>query len=265
MQGLAALEPKSCSEIERWLHMAVDGELSHEDRPEVDEHLAGCPRCQAELGLIEKTRAGLAQAANEDQAPAALVGKIQGQARSARRRSRVSVLAAAIPAAIAIAALGVGGLALYRTSAAPALTAAAARSTLEPFVAQAVKTHRLEVPVDVASADPRRVARFLRQRIGHNLEVPRLDHLGLNLAGGRVVSVTERAGAQLVYQGALGRRLSVVALPDPDRVLGSAKVLFDGRVSEVPVRVYRRGEVAYGLVGDAADNVTDAVQALFAR
>ena len=89
-----------------------------------------------------------------------------------------------------------------------------------PAVAQAAfARHALDVPVDVATPDPRRVQEFLAVRVGA-LRVPRLDALGYGLSGARVVDVGNSRGSQLVYAGGFGQRLSVVSVPDPDGGLG---------------------------------------------
>jgi anti-sigma factor RsiW len=123
-----------------------------------------------------------------------------------------------------------------------------------------VARHRLDVPVDVASADPARVQQFLASRVGPKLRVPHLEQTGFGLQGGRVVDVNERRGAQLVYTGGFGQRISVVALPDPDGAFArSVRAPLATSADGLAVRMLAGDGALYGVVGDVDDARIESV------
>ena len=50
----------TCERIEELLSAYLEGELSPEDRREVDTHLGSCPRCAELLGVLRETEAAMA-------------------------------------------------------------------------------------------------------------------------------------------------------------------------------------------------------------
>jgi anti-sigma factor RsiW len=167
---------------------------------------------------------------------------------------------------LAVSAAG----ALWIARAPPPLAAPGERLDGAPTsagVATAMQRHRLELPVDVASPDPRPVQEFLAARLGHRLRVPRLDGIGFGLQGGRVVDVDNRPGALLVYSGGYGQRLSVVAVPDPDGALAARVSVADasGGDDELRFRVVSGYGAVYTIVGDVDDARLDRVSIALVR
>src|SRR5262249_29742976 len=100
-------------------------------------------------------------------------------------------------------------------------------------------------------------------RIGKPVRVPRLEQTGFGLQGGRVVDVADRTGAQLVYTGGYGQRLSVTALPDPDGSLAkSVAPPFATSLDGLNVRVIAGGGAVYTFVGDVDDAKLERVSTL---
>jgi anti-sigma factor RsiW len=273
-----------CEEVEPLLSPCVDGELLEEDRAAVRAHVLGCPACRRRLTELQRVKAALQLAGHQVELPPELQSRLEADiaAEVRRLRGRRAAGAAAVLAGLAAcAALVVLGL-----SPAAAPLAGQGAAALEepppsgPVVAEVAERHQLELPVDVASPDPRRVQDFLSARVGHAVVVPRLDQLGWGLQGGRVVDVDHRRGAQLVYTGGYGQRLSVVVLPDPDGAL-RARILppiappvgsplehaaaLQGRgearralqavaKNGLRVRVVSRGDSVYSFVSDVDDD-----------
>ena len=50
-----------CTEVQEHLSAWLDGEVPEELRPQMSEHLAVCPVCQAELAVLERLDAALAE------------------------------------------------------------------------------------------------------------------------------------------------------------------------------------------------------------
>lgn len=192
----------SCDEASPWLPLYADGELAPDDASRVEAHLAACPDCRVILAAHARLRDTLRHAAVRQEAQgvppafeAALRRELAAEAdRRAPRRALGLVLAVAL---VLVAGVFVRAWLVRAPSAHP---------LLERTLAQ----HVLDVPLDIASPDASRVARFVGERVGGVPRVPQLDALGYVLGGARVIHVDDQPAAQLVYRGGLGGRLSVV-------------------------------------------------------
>jgi anti-sigma factor RsiW len=228
-----------CREAEPRLHLYADGELAPEERALLEGHLEACERCRNDLTLLEKTRATLAlRAEEEDQAPAALLERIAADTRSAARGERRARLVWAGPLALAGLALVVATVALF--------TGDRPLAQESPVVAQSVDAHTLDVPVDIATPDARRVEAFLAPRLGVRVQVPRLAGAGLSLVGARVVNAADKRAGQLVYEDGLGARVTLLVVPDPRGSLGRAVAPrdSDARAADVALAGFLQGEVS---------------------
>lgn len=218
----AVLSPSSslgCQEAEPLLHLYADGEVAPEDQALLDAHLERCAACTDRLVELQGLKRALRVRALEDTfVPPALLERIRGDvASAARSERRRGLLAVGAPVFAGFGALLFVSAALFYAS----FDDRSPPSRDAPLLLeQALSLHTLDVPVDVASPDPARVSAFLSSRIGHPVRVPRLDPAGFGLAGARVINVENRRAAQLFYEGGLGRRVSLVAVPDPQGQLG---------------------------------------------
>lgn len=229
-----SLKPAPCAEIEPLLDPSVDGELLDDDRAIVLGHIATCAACRARHEARARLKALVIQAGRTVELPPALEARVRSDMQRHRRARRLRTAAGVIAAASVAAALAfvlVDG----KGAAPPPVTPV--------LVEAAFSRHGLDVPVDVATPDPRRVQEFLATRVGP-MQVPRLDGLGWGLSGARVVDVADRRGAQLVYAGGFGQRLSVLAVPDPDG--GLARSLGAGPVERQAGALRARTFVAAG-------------------
>jgi anti-sigma factor RsiW len=197
--------PRRISEAE--LHAFVDGELTGEERAEVEALLAGAPTEQAlardfrELNQDLRARyAGLL----EEPVPGpmlALVGRVPRSPSALGRRLRS--LAAALLIALT------AGLAGYLVR---DLLAGAPRA--EPsFVLNAIGAHSVYVPevrhpVEV-KADEEHLIRWLTRRVGAPIRAPSLVERGWKLMGGRLLPDLGLPAAQFMYEDAAGRRLTL--------------------------------------------------------
>lgn len=240
-------QPTACDEVEPLLSPCVDGELLEDDRAAVRAHVAGCAPCRERLRALEALKGAVREAGKLVVLPAALEAQVRADVRRVGRRGRIA-RAGVLGIAVAAAVVATAWIVMPAHAPPP--------PRLQPRVVEAVlQRHRLELPVDVASPDPRRVQDFLSARVGQKLVVPTLD--GWGLEGGRVVDLDEHRGAQLVYAGGYGQRLSVVALPDPDGALARAVLggrdpfdPFESVTDGLRVRVIAHGGALYGIVGD---------------
>ncbi len=245
MIAVTAKAQPACDDVEFLLSASVDDELDDDDSAVVHSHVSSCPICRTRLQELRAIKAALSSAGRLLELPQALHAQLRldlDRAARPARRLRAGLLGAGgVLACIVIAAF-------VRTPTTSAATLTA------PVVRAALQRHRAELPVDVASPDPRPVQAFLASRLGHPPRVPRLDGFGFGLQGARVVDIEDRQAAQLRYSGGFGQRISVVALPDPDgslatRVLANHRQLSSSSEG-LSVRVLASGGNLYTLVGD---------------
>ncbi|PWC56954.1 anti-sigma factor [Azospirillum sp. TSO22-1] len=125
------------------------------------------------------------------------------------------------------------------------------------FVAEAVAAHRVfaaEVrhPVEVGADQEEHLVTWLGKRLGKPLRAPRLAGRGYELVGGRLLSDTDGPAAQLMYQDATGRRITLYARPTRDPADTSFRFAHDGNVQAF---YWRDNGLAWALTGEL-DRVT---------
>ncbi len=253
-----------CKDAESSLSAWLDRELDGDDQSVLEAHLGACAACRLKGELLARLKDALRHGALLQQgAPERLVAAVKQGVRGQAGRDAAwrATRTALVLAAIAVVCGGAGFIGWRFLPAGEARTDA-----LRPMLAESAERHTLDVPVDVASPDPARVQAFLKPRMGHDVVVPRLDAQGYGLMGGRIVDVMNRRAAQLVYMGGLGRRISVLAVPDASGELGRLLAQGGGRrhgsADGLAVEVYAQGGVVYAVVGDLeADRLTALVDA----
>jgi len=194
------------------LHAYLDGELTPEDRAEVEALLAAAP---TEAGLVRDFRE-LNEAMAERYAgrlgepvPGKLLQTLaripeHGNAKPPRSARRWALLAAAI--LIAVLA-GAGGY----------LARGLTTDTRRPetaFVTTAIGAHSVYVPevrhpVEVGAAEEAHLVQWLTKRIGADVRAPALAPLGWKLVGGRLLPDRGLPAAQFMYEDGTGRRLTL--------------------------------------------------------
>jgi anti-sigma factor RsiW len=189
------------------LHALIDGELTPEERAEVEASLAAAP---AEANLVhdyrELNEAIRARYADRLEAPVP-----SAMLKSLRRVPRWPALLATRQAALA-AALLIAVLAGAAGYIARGFVTDRARSEL-PFVANAIGAHILYVPevrhpVEVKAAEEHLI-RWLTNRIGAPVRAPSLADIGWKLMGGRLLPDQGLPAAQFMYEDGNGRRLTL--------------------------------------------------------
>lgn len=189
------------------LHAYLDGELTPEDRAELEMLLAAAP---SEAGLVREFRE-LNEALGQRYAsrlaepvPASMLALL---ARVPRGRPALAIRPAAFAAAVLIALTA--GLAGYL-----ARGFVTNGSPPEPsFVANAIGAHIVYVPevrhpVEVKAAEDHLV-RWLTRRLGAPVRAPALADHGWKLMGGRLLPDRGLPAAQFMYEDATGRRLTL--------------------------------------------------------
>jgi anti-sigma factor RsiW len=244
----------TCDDAERAIGPFVDGELSSDDRTSLLLHTAACPTCARRLSHTTALKSALGQLRDTTPAPLALLAAIRTDLSdevALRAQQPQPRRPLALVLGLAVGALAIAGVVLVVTHA-----RGGPHATL---IAASVERHKSTLPVDVASSDPVRVEDFMRTHLGRTLAVPRLQRAGFDLLGGRVVDVTGHTAVQLRYLGALGHRVSVLALPDPDGTLARSVVDVDNNAPGQAVHLWADGDAVYTVTGDVDDGVLQAL------
>ena len=184
----------TCTDLRRLDDCYLDDELAHEERAEVDGHLATCEACRADIAAARHLRSVVRAKVRRPEVPAALRGKVLAALDKADRPPLTFARAAsrALPyasgfLAAALVAMVVGQL-------------VRAHVPDEKLSAEdAVATHAQNLPLDV-QGDAEHVSSFLAGRIPLAVTPPRLGTQNASLQGARLSHMRGREAAQLRYQ-----------------------------------------------------------------
>lgn len=199
--------------MEDWaLHAYADGELSPEQRAEVEALLARDPEAARKLADWKRQRELLKSAFDgvlDEPVPAQLAATL-------RQRAAPPRLSPWLAMAAAVLLLLCGGTAgwFLKGEAVPVTVADLGR---EALVAHSVYAVEVRHPVEVKGDDKEHLQAWLSKRVGAPFAVPDLTEQGYALLGGRLLSGEEGPAAMLMYEDQKGQRLSVVlAAPGTD-------------------------------------------------
>jgi anti-sigma factor RsiW len=193
----------TCEEAEILLHALMDGELDAGHAREVEEHIAGCPACAAQLAAYREMSQAIAAADMKYTAPPALRRRIeaslpQPQVRAPSRRAvlRGFALGSAVSA---IAATGLVAIVLRDDD----------RQRIESEIVSAhLRSLQAGHLTDVISTDQHTVKPWFNGKLDVSPPVIDLTAQGFTLIGGRLDYVDARAIGAIVYK----RRAHVINL-----------------------------------------------------
>ncbi len=212
------------------LHAYVDGRLEPEERARVEARLTQHPEDAAAVQAYRlqnrDLRAAFTPVLDEPLPPAlqaavmtGTAGTAEGSAEAAPRHrpgwarfgwARFGWARLGWAAAASVALLmagGAGGWLLHGWQ-------GAALETGGAFAEQALGAHRVFVsevrhPVEVGAEQEAHLVGWLSKRLGTELRAPDLRAAGFDLVGGRLLAEGARPVAQLMYEDARGRRLTL--------------------------------------------------------
>jgi anti-sigma factor RsiW len=191
----------TCDEAEILLHALLDGELDAGHAREVEDHVASCPRCAAQLSVLRDMHEAVANADLRYTAPPALRRRIEAALPQQRLTSRRSLLRG-FAFGSAVSALAATGL-----------VAIVLRNDDEQRIqAEVVSAHIRSLQpghlTDVVSTDQHTVKPWFSGKLDVAPPVVDLTAQGFMLIGGRLDSIDARALGAVVYR----RRSHVINL-----------------------------------------------------
>lgn len=191
------------------LQAFVDDRLDGDRRAAVEAHLAAHPELAERVASERRQRAILRSrldAKFAEPVPARLrIANLRAARRNFRTRSWTSA-AAAVALFVAGATAG-----WFANSIAPVPLAPAPTATVAQGAHAAYRTFVVEVahPVEVGAQQEVHLLQWLSKRLGRKLAAPDLSPFGYRLMGGRLLPGGSGAAAQLMYDDASGRRLTI--------------------------------------------------------
>ncbi|MBP7335508.1 hypothetical protein [Niveispirillum sp.] len=191
------------------LHAFLDGELEPAREVLVRAWLLDNPAAHERLARYAEQQLALAAAAAEPAWPVlsgTLVRDLEQALRWGLWRQRLSRVAATV----LLVAVGWGANDLLRR---PVF------ASLPDYAQQALDAHEIFAndptrPVEIPGTKPDEIRRWLTAKLGEKVAIPDLRRLGLVLVGARVLGTDEGAAGQLLYEDAIGRRLTLSLAPD---------------------------------------------------
>jgi anti-sigma factor RsiW len=191
----------TCDEAEILLHALIDRELDAGHVREVEEHIASCPRCAAQLAAYREMSKAVANADLRFTAPPALRRRIEAALPQPQAPSRRAILRGfAMGSAVsAIAATGLVAIVLRNDD--------ESRITSE-IVSAHLRSLQAGHLTDVLSTDQHTVKPWFNGKLDVAPPVLDLTAQGFTLIGGRLDYVDARPVGAIVYR----RRLHVINL-----------------------------------------------------
>jgi len=191
------------------LQAFVDERLDGDRQAAVEALLAAHPNLAERIGAERRQRAmlrGRLEAKFTEPVPARLrIANLHAARRTFRTRSWTSAAAAVVLFAAGVTA------GWFANGIAPAPSSLAPTASVAQGAHAAYRTFVVEVahPVEVGVQQETHLLQWLSKRLGRKLAAPDLSRFGYKLMGGRLLPGGSGAAAQLMYDDASGRRLTI--------------------------------------------------------
>lgn len=220
---------------EEELHALLDGRLDAAARAALEQRLARDAAASATLQAWQGQREALRRLHGEvldEPVPASLLAAA-GQAQQTREQLQQWWRWGGVAAAVTLA-FGLGWFMHGQQPLSPGSQLARQQPARE-FVQQAALAHAVYAPevrhpVEVGAAQEEHLVQWLSKRLGRPLKLPRLNELGYELMGGRLLPGSDGARAQFMYQNAGGERVTLYLGSTPGQ-LGAAAGVTEFRYS----------------------------------
>lgn len=237
------------------IHLALDGELSADERADFERWLELHPEMQVLSDRFAQDRATLVGALGtvlEEPVPARLTKIATGEQRP--RRSWGVIVRSAAAAAVLLA-IGAGGGYGIGVSGLPGETLE------ERIVGDAIVAHRMYSAeklhvVEVGADQQDHLIGWLSKRVGTQLVAADFSAQGFQLVGGRLLPLAELPSAQLMYQDQSGNRVSLYIIIDKDGADTGFRRYAEGGLSAL---YWVEKGYCYAVTGAASDDTLTAI------
>jgi anti-sigma factor RsiW len=191
----------TCDEAEILLHALLDGELDAGHAREVEDHIAGCPACAAQLKAYREMSRAMAGADLHYAAPLSLRRRIEASLPQAQAPTRMPTSAPSRRSVLRGFAMGSAASAIAATG----LVAIVLRNDDEQRIeSEVVSAHLRSLQAghltDVISTDQHTVKPWFNGKLDVAPPVIDLTAQGFTLIGGRLDYVDARAIGAIVYR-----------------------------------------------------------------
>ena len=233
------------------LHAYVDGHLDDRERDRVAAWLAEHPedrikveQWQAQADLLRNTFSPYETERHEDHM--LLSRAVKGQ-----HRLRFWAWRAAAACLIFAAGTVTGQLLPSMRSASDETQMLASASDISHQGKSAYLIYASEVrhPVEVGAEEQQHLATWLGKRLGYPFAIPDLTSIGFDLVGGRLVPVSGKPGAMLMYQDKGGQRVTVLIGHNPENRTTSFRM---ASADGVETFYWIDNEIGYAVSGEIA-------------
>lgn len=219
-----------CTQVQKYIHAYLDGELGTDMTVEVERHLDDCARCREQMefeaAFIDRVRTGVAQV----QAPASLGAEVRSMLDAEQTRSRnrrwlgLSAGFAAAAALLVAAWLGLSPLVGGPQEKLPGLP---------PLEEQVVQNVVKNPPLELEHSNASEVSEWFRGKVSFAVDPPDLAGTGrTQLVGARLYNVGDNDAAYLVYD-VDGQTVTLQMFEDAD---GLPDLADSAHVNRVPTR-----------------------------
>ena len=191
------------------LQAFVDDRLEGDRRAAVEAHLAAHPELAERVAAERRQRAILRSRLDAKFAEPVPARLRIANLRAARRTFWARGWASAAAAVVLFAAGATAGW--FANAIAPVPPSLAPTASVAQSAHAAYRTFVVEVahPVEVGVQQEAHLLQWLSKRLGRKLAAPDLSPFGYRLMGGRLLPGGNGAAAQLMYDDASGRRLTI--------------------------------------------------------
>jgi anti-sigma factor RsiW len=250
-----------CTQVQKYLHAHLDGELGADLSLEIEKHLAECTRCREqmdfEVRFIDQVRSEM-RTTEDTRELEKRIGK--SLEKEGRRKTNVRVFARVTMLAAAASVILVVGI-LVRQS-------VQQKGDLPPIGIsdEVVKTHAKKMPMEINNADEQEVAKWFEGKLDFPVQPPKFaSGTNARLVGARISRIKEKDAAQLVYD-VNGHRLTFMIFDPGEHAeeIEAEKVkrptkpipLKDGWVTThrgYSVGLYQRRGITYTVASDVGE------------
>ncbi len=181
----------SCDNVRSWLAAWIDGERTPLSSEDFERHLAECPDC----AKVARNLRGFLRTVSSAYVPAAVPSSLEASIRSmARRRSALRRFAPVLAAMGAAAAVALVVFTLLRPAPVQAASLAEAAASAHEGLASGI------LPLDVEGGNAADLSRWLTERVGFRVVLPKLEDSTLVFNGARLVPLEGAYAAVVSFQ-----------------------------------------------------------------